>query len=224
MTNALINIFKSNYDNSQSEIAENNNNQLPTPSQLLLKITLHFQNININKLSSQEHIKVISEDISNIDNDTSFKVSSSLYVKKELLHCFNLFNKLLNKRNRVFDIRDIIKEYENEIESNCYLLVLNIVILKPGNNPNNTDDVYNAACIYRNDIENDNIYLTADEAIFRHLVSLNETHPGFRFLLGGWHTNCYYYQWSKNDYNSVNDSTNLNTNKRPVSGLDERGS
>ncbi|CAG8600698.1 21373_t:CDS:2, partial [Gigaspora rosea] len=65
--------------------------------------------------------EVISEDISDIDNDTSFKVGSSLYVEKELLRCFNLFNKLLNERDRVFDIRDIMKEYENEIESNCHL-------------------------------------------------------------------------------------------------------
>ncbi|CAG8623965.1 16385_t:CDS:2 [Cetraspora pellucida] len=108
--------------------------------------------------------KVISEDISDIDNDTSFKVGSSLYVEKELLHCFNLFNKLLNKRNRVFDIQDIMKEYENKIESNYHLPVLNIVILKPDNNPNNTDDVHNAT------------------------FSLNKTHPGFHFLLSGWHT------------------------------------
>ncbi|CAG8486650.1 5687_t:CDS:2 [Scutellospora calospora] len=56
ITNALINVFKLNYENNQSET-----NNIEPPSQLLLKITLHFQNNNINKLNNQEHISIMIE-------------------------------------------------------------------------------------------------------------------------------------------------------------------
>ncbi|RIA86363.1 hypothetical protein C1645_829413 [Glomus cerebriforme] len=67
----------------------------------------------------------------------------------------------------------------------------NVVILKPGKNPNCDLNVHNACDMYFEDVgisNSNHLDIACDEAIFRRLISYHENKNNVRLFLGQWHT------------------------------------
>lgn len=140
-----------------------------------------------------EFDRPLSEVIAEEKNtETTFRIGESEFTEAEITKYSHIFSMFLDNRGRNFTVGDIITSIKSQTECQCNLPAPKVVILKPGDNPNTNDNVHKAALMYADDvgIENNNhIDIVADESIFRRLVSLRDTHPEMRFILGGWHTN-----------------------------------
>ena len=138
--------------------------------------------------------KPLSEIVSRTDSNTNFEfqVGISSLIKDQLQQFEKIFYLLIEGHNRNFDVTNVRTELRKITDMGCNVSPPNVVILELGDNPCNNENVHNAAKMYFNDVGIDSlghIDLAADEAIFRRLVSLHETHPEIRPLLGAWHTN-----------------------------------
>ncbi|CAG8628955.1 7867_t:CDS:2 [Ambispora gerdemannii] len=163
---AITNFFEKkkkrtqNLENTPSDFIQ------PKPLSLMtIKICLRLQKINLNTLKESCKIyEIIKENPEKAD--------------------------LLETQKTEFDINNILTEVKKFISMDNNFPPPNVIILEPGDNPNNTESVQNAALMYLNDVGLEStgfITLVADEAIYRRLYGLHESKE-FHFLLGGWHT------------------------------------
>lgn len=115
-----------------------------------------------------------------------FFVGISKFVENELQKFEDTFSFLLNLYGKDFDIKEVREKLWESFEMECQFEPPNVVILEPGNNPNNTENIHDAVRMYFDDVGVENLEVACDEAIFRRLNTLNKTNV--RPLLGAWHT------------------------------------
>lgn len=116
-----------------------------------------------------------------------FEIGISPFVESELSRFEKVFTLLLETRDTDFDSNDILMEIKKGITMDNDLPLPNVMILESGDNPNNNDDMQNAALMYLKDIGLETsgfISLVTDQAIYRRLYELYEAHQEFRFILG----------------------------------------
>ncbi|CAJ0830393.1 6541_t:CDS:2, partial [Entrophospora sp. SA101] len=116
----------------------------------------------------------------------SFHVGMSTFTEKEIEHFENTFSLLWNLYGRDFDVAQVQEELWKNVEIGCLIEPPNVIILKPGEDHNNTMNIHAAARIYYDDIGLDStghLDLSSDESIFRKLNKLNESETEIRLLL-----------------------------------------
>ncbi|CAJ0922654.1 10824_t:CDS:2 [Entrophospora sp. SA101] len=110
----------------------------------------------------------------------------STFTEKEIEHFENTFSLLWNLYGRDFDVAQVQEELWKNVEIGCLIEPPNVIILKPGEDHNNTMNIHAAARIYYDDIGLDStghLDLSSDESIFRKLNKLNESETEIRLLL-----------------------------------------
>src|SRR6266540_3221779 len=100
-----------------------------------------------------------------------------------------MFQNFLTTRADDWDADNILKEIAQKIPMGCKVPHPNIVILKPGDNPNCNVNVHNACDMYYGDVGIVNtgcLDIACDEAIFRRLISYKDDNidKNVRPLLG----------------------------------------
>ncbi len=104
-----------------------------------------------------------------------------------------MFQNFLTTRADDWDADNILKEIAQKIPMGCKVPHPNVIILKPGDNPNCNVNVHNACDMYYGDVGIVNtgcLDIACDEAIFRRLISYKDDNidKNVRPLLGQWHT------------------------------------
>ncbi|CAG8653346.1 4954_t:CDS:2, partial [Ambispora gerdemannii] len=167
---------------SKTTITDTDTEQL---SHMLLKIALRLQKVNLNELDNNKQLSIMiekqPEQFGKAMGHLIWK--SKVDIKKNIDYLENPASLQEYRNNFPLTIRYFFDGMLDYIQNKKWTI--------PGDNPNNNEHIHNAACMYIDDVSiniTKNIDLVADEAIFRRLVSLKETHPEFRLLLGGWHT------------------------------------
>ncbi len=137
------------------------------------------------------------DDDNNNDDDDDDDSNKILFGKSEFT------NNLLSNYEKIFnELLQISKDWDTadlynhriikEIQIGCQKIPPpNVVILKPGKNPNYDSNVHDACNMYFQDvgISNSNyLDIACDEAIFRRLISYHENNSTARLFLGQWHT------------------------------------
>src|SRR6266542_2962699 len=123
------------------------------------------------------------------ENIWNLCIIDNIDFREETFAYDNIFGLLLNLYGENFEIQQVHEELWKNLEMGCQVEPPNVVILEPGDNPNNTENIHAAARMYFNDVGIDsveNLEIACDEAIFRRFNTLNETN--IRPLLGAWHT------------------------------------
>ena len=131
--------------------------------------------------------KIITE--SKLITDYYFYIGISIFIKDKLQKFEDTFGLLLNLYGENFEIQQVHEELWKNLKMKCQVEPLNVVILEPGDNSNNTENIYAAARIYFNNVGIDgieNLEIAYDKAIFRRFNILNEIN--IQPLLDVWHT------------------------------------
>ncbi|CAJ0925885.1 12235_t:CDS:2, partial [Entrophospora sp. SA101] len=76
----------------------------------------------------------------------------STFTEKEIEHFENTFSLLWNLYGRDFDVAQVQEELWKNVEIGCLIEPPNVIILKPGEDHNNTMNIHAAARIYYDDI------------------------------------------------------------------------
>ena len=138
-----------------------------------------------------QHCNPIDTSNSHKNNQSIFGISAftnsllSLYEK--------MFQKFLTTYINDWDADSFLEKIAQKIPIKCNVLHLNIIILKPGNNPNCNENIHNACDLYYEDVGIVNtgcLDIACDEAIFHQLILYKEKNDDkiVRPLLGQWHT------------------------------------
>jgi len=97
----------------------------------------------------------------------------------------------LETRSMNWDADDFLEQVACKVQIGCQVPPPNIVILRPGNNPNCDANVHEACEMYFDDVGIENsgyLDVACDEAIFRRLIPYQDNHNEVRIFLGQWHT------------------------------------
>ncbi|CAJ0625428.1 15168_t:CDS:2 [Entrophospora sp. SA101] len=82
----------------------------------------------------------------------SFHVGMSTFTEKEIEHFENTFSLLWNLYGRDFDVAQVQEELWKNVEIGYLIKPPNVIILKPGEDHNNTMNIHAAARMYYDDI------------------------------------------------------------------------
>jgi len=104
---------------------------------------------------------------------------------------FGVFKNFLGSGSHP-DINDLNNEIKKLYPLGCRVDPPNVVILKPGPEPNSDSNVFLACGMYQSDmmsaLGSNMLDISADEAIFRRIVKYKEQGKPVRPILGQWHT------------------------------------
>jgi hypothetical protein len=117
-----------------------------------------------------------------------FGTSSFVEELEKMYH--NIFQQLL-EISEDFDADEVSREIKKLSVPGCHINPPNVVILKPGPEPNKDRNVFEACDQYWNDVGLDitgHLDIFADQSIFQRLIKYHDKYDAVRVLLGQWHT------------------------------------